>query len=87
MMKKKMYQKGGKVGMKKKMYKKGGPVQKMQGGGAAGMPMTMEQYSADLVGGVMKSKGMAKGGKVKSKGMAKGGKVKPKGMKKGGKVK
>ena len=76
MMKKNMYQKGGKVGMKKKMYQKGGPVQKMAGGGAAGMPMTMEQYSASLVGGMMKSKGMAKGGKVKPKGMKKGGKVK-----------
>ena len=58
------------------MYKKGGPVQKMAGGGAAGMPMTMEQYSASLVGGMMTSKGMAKGGKVKPKGMKKGGKVK-----------
>ena len=35
--------------------------------------MTMEEYSADLVGGNMRSKGMAKGGAVgmKKKGYAK----------------
>jgi hypothetical protein len=61
--------------------------------------MTMEEYSADLVGGNMRSKGMAKGGAVgmKKKGYAKGGKVqkmagggmmmKKKGYAKGGKVK
>ena len=60
--------------------------------------MTMDEYSATLVGGNMRSKGMAKGGKVgmKKKGYAKGGKVqkmagggmmKKKGMAKGGKVK
>ena len=60
--------------------------------------MTMEEYSASLVGGGMRSKGMAKGGAVgmKKKGYAKGGKVqkmagggmmKKKGYAKGGKVK
>tara|TARA_R100000654_G_scaffold4666_3_gene13697 strand:+ start:1969 stop:2160 length:192 start_codon:yes stop_codon:yes gene_type:complete len=58
--------------------------------------MTMDEYAASLVGGGMKSKGMAKGGKVqkmagggmmKKKGYAKGGKVRAKGMAKGGKVK
>jgi len=52
--------------------------------------MTMDEYSATLVGGNMRSKGMAKGGKVgmKKKGYAKGGVVgmKKKGMAKGGKV-
>ena len=40
--------------------------------------MTMDEYAATLVGGNMKSKGMARGGKVgmKKKGYAKGGKVK-----------
>ena len=40
--------------------------------------MTMDEYAASLVGGGMKSKGMARGGKVgmKKKGYAKGGKVK-----------
>ena len=39
--------------------------------------MTMDEYAASLVGGSMKSKGMARGGKVgmKKKGYAKGGKV------------
>jgi len=48
--------------------------------------MTMEEYSADLVGGNMRSKGMAKGGAVgmKKKGYAKGGTMKKKGMAKGG---
>ena len=60
--------------------------------------MTMDEYAASLVGGGMKSKGMARGGKVgmKKKGYAKGGKVakmanggmmKKKGYAKGGKVK
>ena len=60
--------------------------------------MTMDEYAASLVGGGMKSKGMARGGKVgmKKKGLAKGGKVakmanggmmKKKGYAKGGKVK
>lgn len=60
--------------------------------------MTMDEYAASLVGGGMKSKGMAKGGKVrkmagggmmKKKGYAKGGAVgmKKKGYAKGGKVK
>ena len=39
--------------------------------------MTMEEYSADLVGGGMRSKGMAKGGKVQK--MSKGGMMKKKG--------
>ena len=48
--------------------------------------MTMDEYAASLVGGSMKSKGMARGGKVRM--MANGGKVgmKKKGMAKGGKV-
>ena len=46
--------------------------------------MTMEEYSADLVGGGMRSKGMAKGGKVQK--MSKGGMMKKKGYAKGGKV-
>ena len=46
--------------------------------------MTMEEYSASLVGGNMKSKGMAKGGKVQK--MAAGGAMKKKGYAKGGKV-
>ena len=48
--------------------------------------MTMDEYAASLVGGGMKSKGMARGGKVRK--MAAGGAagMKKKGYAKGGKV-
>lgn len=88
MMKSKMASKGGARGGRKAMgMKKGGfPDLNKDGKVTQADILQGRGVTKKAMGGMMKSKGMAKGGAMKKKGYAMGGAVKKKGMAKGGAV-